>query len=101
MSRWSDDYEESMVTPNYYPLVPCIPSGVARICPVGGHWGAFNFRRGALKFWTIPPPPKKKGPHFPAEQADKQQQQQKLSLLAGAGVGLGGTAIYKGIKQSK
>ena len=43
-------------------------SGVARIFPVGGHWGALGFRRGALTFWADkphpPPPPKKKKKHL-------------------------------------
>ena len=60
-------------------------SGVARIFPVGGHWGggASGFRKGGTKMlrWQPPPPPPphpQKSSHFPAEQADKQK---KKSLL--------------------
>ena len=58
-------------------------SGVARICPVRGHWGPWVFVGGHQHFELIPPPPPKKkkkkknprlkkDPHFPAVQADKQ-----------------------------
>ena len=70
---------------------------------VGGHWGgggALGFRRGALQFWadkpSPPPPPPptkkksspKKGPHFPAEQADKQgKTKEKKKVITSVGMG--------------
>ena len=72
-----------------------IHSGVARIFfSVGGHWGPWIFVGGHSHFeLKSPPPPKKKGPHSPAEQSDKQ----KRSLFCRGG-GDNHFQIYKGNK---
>ena len=77
----SSHYSQTMACP------PPPPSGVARIFPVGGHWGgAWVFVGGALSHFELisaPPPPAKKksspkmGPHFRAEQADKQAKKKR------------------------
>ena len=94
-------------------------SGVARIFPVGAALGDLGFSyRGHITFWIWagtppppPPPPKKKsphlkktGPHFPVEQADKQntnnnKKEKKCHPFCWGGGG--GTTTYKAIETVK
>ena len=78
-----------------------LSSGVATIFPVGGHWGALGFRRGALTFWADNPPPKKKkkrekGPHFPVKKLTSKTK----TLITFVGDWGRNNHSYKGIKPT-
>ena len=82
-------------TPIFSPEFPFRSSGISRFFfSVGGHGGGgggLGFSKGGTKIlsWQAPHPPPptprqkkksspKKGPHFPAEQADKQAKKNKM-----------------------
>ena len=66
-----------------------IASGVARTFPVGGG-GAFDFRRGALKYWADPPPPPpKKSSSFSGGTRWRAPKKKEVITFVGGGGGPG------------